>query len=460
MDKDLELFNSLAQKLLQAEQAEPVTPYLPPEDLNRVLDLSLKENPIDESQFGEAMENLVMHTPRTASKAFFNQLFGGRNSKATLGDLMAVMLNQSMYTYKVGGPQIAVEQEIITRLCEMIGYDEHAGGAIAPGGSMTNMMGMLMARDQFHLDIRMNGVQTTMVAYTSKESHYSLGKNASFTGVGRNNLRIVDTNEYGEMLPEHLEELIKKDLKAGIYPFMINATAGTTVLGAFDPINELADIAEKYNIWLHVDGALGGSVIFSEQYRKLLGDIHRADSFTLNAHKMLGTPLSCSLVFAKDKQHLYDSFANDADYLYQTGTDDLNPGKTSIQCGRRNDALKLWCMWKAEGTCGLAGRVDHEFDLAEKARYYIKSNPDYTLYYDKPSVTVCFNYKDIPADVLCNALYEHGELMVGYGSFRDDRFVRLAIVNSNNTHQDIQNFFTKLEQFVVTHEAQLLAATK
>jgi sulfinoalanine decarboxylase/sulfinoalanine decarboxylase/aspartate 1-decarboxylase len=218
-------------------------------------------------------------------------------------------------------------------------------------------------------------------------------------------------------------------------------------MGAFDPFEDLAKVASEFNLWFHIDGAYCGSAIFSERYNSLLQGAHEADSFSYNAHKMLGTPLSCSLILVKDKRFLYESFANDADYLYQTDGDDYNLGKTSLQCGRRNDALKFWTLWKSAGTKGLGEIVDWQFDLANHALKYVSENPDYTVYSYPNSIGVCFNYKDIPADILCNQLYESGELMIGYGQFAGDEFVRLVTVNAGNTFEDIDVFFQELEQF-------------
>jgi sulfinoalanine decarboxylase len=250
------------------------------------------------------------------------------------------------------------------------------------------------------------------------------------------------------MIPEKLEEQILADISDGFIPTYVNATAGTTVLGAFDPIDEIADITEKYNIWLHVDGAYCGSIIFSDTYRHLVKGVERSNSFSYNAHKMLGTPLTCSIILVNDKKHLHNSFSNDADYLYQTDGDDFNLGKTSFQCGRRNDALKFWTLWKSVGTNGLKQIVDQQFKLAEIARDYVKSNPDYTLYSFDDSISICFNYRDIDPMTLCTALYEHQITVVGFGSFEEDTFVRLVTINANNEAEDILNFFKVLEEFV------------
>jgi len=318
MKKDLDLFISITEKLLQAEIDDPVLKPVPIKQVLSELDLQLADEPAVDSEFVKTLEELVLTTPRTATKLFFNQLFGGRQSRAVLGELLSVMLNGSMYTYKVGGPQVVMEKQILEKFAQLVGY-----------------------------------------------------------------------------------------VAAGHTPFMINATAGTTVIGAFDPLVEISAVAKQYDLWLHVDGAYCGSAIFSERFKHLVKGSELADSFTLNAHKMLGTPLSCSLITVKDKKNLYSSFSQAASYLYQTADDEYNPGKISLQCGRRNDALKFWTLWKTIGTNGIEAAVDHQFDLARYAKEYVKNHPDYTLYNDDDTIAVCFNYKGIDPKTLCNKLYEH-----------------------------------------------------
>ncbi|OAB76134.1 pyridoxal phosphate-dependent decarboxylase family protein [Cochleicola gelatinilyticus] len=451
MKKELELFNKLSALLLKAEKDQPVATPIPAERLLETLDISLQDTPVSEAYFEKTLEALVINTPRTASNLFFNQLFGGRKPKATLGDLLAVLLNNSMYTYKVAGPQVGIEKEILHRICDMIGYGNDSDGTFAPGGSMSNFMAMVMARDAYNDTIPHEGVQQKLTLYTSAESHYSIPKNAAFMGIGRKQVRYIDTDEQGKMIPSKLEAQIKKDREDNFHPFFVNATAGTTVLGAFDAIPPLSKICKKYNLWLHVDGAYCGGVIFSKKYNHLVDGLEETDSFSVNAHKMLGTPLSCSIIVTKHKKYLYDSFSNDAAYLYQTDGDDYNLGKTSLQCGRRNDALKFWTLWKSVGTNGLESIINHQFHLSEVAREYINNHPDYTLYSFKDSISVCFNYKNIPAQQLCTALYKQGSLMVGFGHFNHTEFVRLVTINSGNSKEEILNFFEVLENFVAKH---------
>ena len=448
MKTEIKQFNELVAHLFEKEQQHPVVKPLAPNDLFRLVDISLEEEPIKDDQLVSVLKNIISETPKTATPLFFNQLFGGRNGKATLGDLLSVMLNNSMYTYKVAGVQVGIEKEILNKICSRIGYPETAGGTIATGGSMCNFLAMLLARDTYNTEIKQAGISQKIIAYTSIESHYSIPKNASFLGLGRAQVRYIQCNEKGEMLPEDLATQINQDKENGLHPFFVNATAGTTVLGSFDPIEELAAICSKHNLWLHVDGAYCGGVIFSNTYKYLIKGVEKANSFSFNAHKMLGTPLTCSVFVTKNKKHLYQSLSNEAAYLYQTDEDDYNLGKTSFQCGRRNDALKLWTLWKSVGTQGLEEMVNRQFELGDVARDYIISHQDYTLYSFEDSVSVCFNYKNISAKELCTKLYEEGKLMVGYGQFNGEEFVRLVTINSGNRKEDIINFFTIIEQFV------------
>jgi sulfinoalanine decarboxylase/sulfinoalanine decarboxylase/aspartate 1-decarboxylase len=444
---DLALFNELVEVLINEEAENPVAERIESSKLYDAIDLSLNDGAMVDDDFKSLLREVLVSTPKTATNLFFNQLFGGRQSKAILGDLLAVMLNNSMYTYKVAGPQVGIEQEIIRQSCELIGYGAKSNGTFPTGGSMSNYMALMMGRDAKDPSCRLNGMSKPLIIYTSEECHYSNAKNASFAGIGKNNIRYIKADSKGRMLTEKLEEQILEDIKNGGIPTYVNATAGTTVLGAFDPIDKIADITEKYNIWLHVDGAYCGSVIFSKKYKHLVKGVERSNSFSYNAHKMLGTPLTCSIILVNDKKHLHDSFSNDADYLYQTDGDDFNLGKTSFQCGRRNDALKFWTLWKSVGTKGLEQIVDQQFNLANVALDYIRSNPDYTLYSYDDSISICFNYKNIDPMALCTALYEQQITVVGFGSFEEDTFVRLVTINANNEKVDILNFFKVLEDF-------------
>lgn len=453
--EDLELFNQLAEAFLQEEVKNPISQYIEPNKVKENIDIRLEEKGMIDQKFKESLKELILKSPKSSSRLFFNQLFGGRHSKAVLGDLLAVMLNNSMATYKIAGPLVAVEKEILLQIYDLIGYVNSPGGTFPTGGSMSNFMSLIMARDKIDLNIKELGISQKLVAYTSENAHYSLSKNASFSGIGRSNIRYITSQEDGKINIKEFERQVNIDVDKGLIPFYLNATAGTTVLCAFDDIEKLAPICKKHNIWLHLDGAFGGGVIFSKKYKHLVSGINLTDSFCFNAHKTLGAPLSTSILAVKDKNHLYNSFNNDANYLYQTHNEEFNLGQTSFECGRRNNSLKMWTMWKAIGTQGIADVIEREFELAELARNYVINNPDYKLYSFEESLSICFSYKDFDSEDLCTKLYEQNALMVGFGVFKNKTFVRLVIVNCENTKNDILEFFRVLEGFAHTHRKEI-----
>tara|TARA_B100001121_G_scaffold310202_1_gene340014 strand:- start:2972 stop:4378 length:1407 start_codon:yes stop_codon:yes gene_type:complete len=446
--EDLELFNEIIKEFLNEEKTTPASKFISPENIMKEIDLKLDKHPLDNEKYKKLLKQLINSTPKSSSKHFFNQLYGGRHSKAVLGDLLAVILNTSMATFKIAGPQVIVEKTILETISNLVGYSNESGGTFPTGGSMSNFMSVVMARDKIDLSINKRGMSKTLIAYTSDCSHYSIAKNASFAGIGRENVRYILSNNRGQIDIVSLEKEIKKDIDRGLTPFYLNATAGTTVLGAFDPVKKLVNICKRYKIWLHLDGAFGGSVIFSKNLKNLVEGIENADSFCFNAHKTLGAPLSTSVLLVKKKKYLYKSFDNDAQYLYQTHDKDYNLGSSSFECGRRNNALKLWSMWKAIGTEGMSNIIERQFKLADFARKYIKNNKNYRLFSFENSLSICFNYQDIDPQDLCSKLYKNNVLLVGYGQFKNQKFIRLVIVNIQNNEEEILNFFKNVEDFV------------
>ena len=437
---DLQLFDELVTLFLEDENQNPVAEYINPKDVNKVLDITLQESAISKVEYKKILKKLLLKSTKSSSKLFFNQLFGGRHSKAVLGDLLAVILNNSMATYKIAGPQISIEKEILSKIYSLIGYNNKAGGTFPTGGSMSNFMSLVMARDKVNT-ISNKSNKKRLIAYSSENSHYSISKNASFSGIGKENVRYIKSDQYGRICKDDFENQINNDISNGFLPFYLNATAGTTVLCAFDNIEELVPICRKHEIWIHLDGAFGGAVIFSEKYKYLVKGINFTDSFCFNAHKTLGAPISTSLLVVKDKNDLYNSFNNSASYLYQTHDSDFNLGQTSFECGRRNNALKLWTMWKAIGSKGIAKIINHEFKLANFARNYVINNSNYKIYSFENSLSICFNYKNFDPEDLCTQLYENNLLMVGFGHFHANKFIILVTVNSENSTNNLSNFF-------------------
>lgn len=462
-----ELFSQILVERREQEARQPVVPPSDPETLRNALDLELPEHGQDLETVGQHLRELVRHTPTTASGSFFNQLFGGREPAALLGEAVAAALNNSMYTYKVGGAQVLVELELIHQMGLRVGF-ENADGVFTPGGSLSNLTGMLLARDRVRPRMRAEGFSGPRLrVYTSKDSHYSVAKAVTLLGIGANNLVKIAVDQRGRMLPAALDQAIRADIAAGHQPMMVNATAGTTVLGAFDPLEGLADVCGEHDLWLHVDGAFGGSAVLDPDQAHNLAGCDRADSVSWDAHKVMGAQLSCSVVLVREPGLLANSLDENASYLFQGDDQELNPGTRSLQCGRRNDALKLWTLWQSLGNQGLAKRVARLRSLALQAAQLVREAPGLKLSREPEFLNVCFSVAGVSAEKLCAELTDRGLAMVGYAMVDGKAVVRLALVNAQVGEDDVELLFENLVEVAaelraakpVRSASQVLAAS-
>lgn len=444
VDEALDLAVRVAREILAGEDRLPAR--LDPDTLRRDLDLALGPRASEPAAVVEGLTRILLATPSSASSRFLNQLFGGRDPMATLAEMLTPLTNTSMYTFKVAGPQVLLEQEVLGRMCELVGFPS-GEGMLCPGGSMSNLVAMLLARNEAVPAARDRGLEgRSLVVYASADAHYSIPKNAGILGIGRRNVREVPIDDAGRMDVKALSGLLADDVAAHRVPLMISATAGTTVLGAFDPIEPIADLAAEHGAWLHVDGALGGSASLVPELRRLLSGSARADSFTWNAHKMLGVPLPCSAILVRRRGLLARSLNEPAEYLFQADDESLNPGTRSIQCGRRNDALKLWATWKLQGDDGLADRVRRLFSLAHRAAELVDADPDLELVLWPQSVNVCFVVPGHSTAAICDALDDGARYKISHGMALGRRALRLVCVNPDLTETDLRDFLAAVKE--------------
>jgi glutamate/tyrosine decarboxylase-like PLP-dependent enzyme len=362
-----------------------------------------------------------------------------------MADMLAALLNNSMYTYKVAGPQVIVEQLLVRRMAALAGF-EQGEGAFTPGGSLSNFLAMVLARGERFPETRAEGLSgRRATVYTSQLSHYSIRKGAVLAGIGRDRVRMIATDARGRMCADDLRAWLTRDREEGLEPLFVNLTAGTTVLGAFDPLPELIEVAREHGLWVHVDGALGGSMLLSPRHRHLLAGLEQADSFTWDAHKTMGVPLTCSVCLVRERGVLMRHLADQADYLFQDDCE-LDRGLTSLQCGRRNDALKLWAAWQHLGDAGFAARVEAVVDRAAYAARCVEASPGLRLVRPPESVNVCFTVEGVDAPSLCQALHERGRAMVGYAKVDGHEVVRLACASADLREADLDQFFEDVLQ--------------
>lgn len=410
---------------------------------------------------GLAMEDVLARlravlaaTRSSASWRFVNQLYGGHEPAATAAEMLAAIPNVSMHTFKAAGAQVLVERAVLRHMAVRAGFA--AGeGCFTPGGSIANLVALLLARDRAAPQARDRGLDgTTLTVYTSAEGHYSIPKNAAILGIGRSNVRRVPVDDHGRMDPRALAEQLAADASAGLRPMFVNATAGTTVRGAFDPVRAIAPLARDYGAWLHVDGAYGGSMVLCPSRSDLVDGLELADSFTWDPHKMMGIPHQCSVLLVGRPGELAHSLAEAAEYLFQAHGDEFNPGHRSIQCGRRNDGLKLWAAWLRLGDHGWEERILRQLELARLAAAKIAADPAFELSETPPSINVCFEVRGHDSTTICDWLDRQGRLKIGYGTVRGRRVIRLVCVNPHFGEHDLDAILGEIK----TAAAALAAA--
>jgi glutamate/tyrosine decarboxylase-like PLP-dependent enzyme len=299
-----------------------------------------------------------------------------------------------------------------------------------------------------------------MVLFVSEEAHYSVLMAANVLGIGHRNVVKVSCDDGGKMKPSSLEYEIALARKEGKTPFCVVATAGTTVRGAFDPIRDLADIAHREGLWYHIDAAWGGSCLFSSNLRTLMDGCELADSICWDAHKMLGMPMVCSLFVVKDKSILgrVCAHGDSAHYLFHDDTKNVDLGRYSLQCGRRNDALKLWLAWRETGDTGWAKLVEKYHSLSDYLEKRVNQETDLTMMSTRQWTNICFRYDPQREGTDLNALnieirermMRGGKFMFSRANIGDDVILRLVITNPKVTEQSLDELVNGI--ITVGHE--------
>ncbi|MEO0511935.1 MAG: pyridoxal-dependent decarboxylase [Planctomycetota bacterium] len=446
----------LIERHLERESASPVSVAASPAEVAAELSLGLPRRGLDDEAWTTLLDGVVSATPRTTTRSFFNQLFAGRDAHAVAGEMLASVLNSSMYTYKIAGVHVLIERALTRHMGGKVGYDTDPAtgceGVFAPGGSLAILAGMLMARDAKCPSYQTDGPPAKpLTLYYSDNGHYAVPKNAKMMGLGSKHVRKVATDARGRMLPDALDRAIRDDAESGCTPFLVIATEGTTVLGAYDPLDEIAPVCREHGLWLHADACFGGSAALSSEHRCLLRGSELTDSFSWDAHKMMGVPLVCSVILTREPGRLRSCFNESASYLFQSPEDmkeedRLNHGTMSPQCGRPNDALKLFAAWQHHGDEGYDRRITHLFDLAQHAAATVEADAGMTLVKRPESVTVCFKVEGITPQELCERMRQEERALVGYAIVDGEPVVRLACVNAENTLEDLDRFFDHVRE--------------
>lgn len=456
-----EIFSRLATVLgsyRTSDKDGKVVDYHSPNELAKILNLHGPEKNEDWETLFEWVEKYLTYSVKTSHPGFLNRMWVGANLPSVVGEMVAAVTNTSACTFESAPVSTLIEKYMIEQMLDLVGF-VRGEGQMTTGSSNANMIAMMLARNNSNKKVKTEGLsgQKRLYAFVGADSHYSMDKAVNILGIGTSQLVKVALNKNGEMIPEALRDELEKVIAEGGEPFFVAATAGTTVRGAYDPIEPLVALRKEFGFWLHVDGAWGGATVLSPKLKaRYLVGLEDADSFTCDFHKMLGATLMCNILLINKSAQTLGAVlsAGDGSYLFRDeGENEVEDfGTISLQCGRRVDSLKWFLDWKFFGRIGLAKRIEGYLELCEYAESIVVSSEEFEMIAPRTSFNICFRYRVGEQDAndfniaLRTALYQEGISLVGIAYIEEKAVMRLLITNPEATRVDVDNFFARVKE--------------
>jgi glutamate/tyrosine decarboxylase-like PLP-dependent enzyme len=411
------------------------------------LPLLEKEGSQSEEVLLQYIEYYLQHSVKTYKPEFANRMWSGSNTPAIIGELITAITNTSACTTESAPVSVQMEKYMLDTMLDIVGFTG-GEGQMTTGSSNANMIAMMVARNKVVENCKNNGLfgSAKLIAFVNADAHYSFDKAANVLGIGADNLIKVATNSLGEMDTAALETAIIEQKNKGNIPFFVAATLGTTVRGAYDNIEQIAALRDKYQFFLHGDGAWGGSAIMSHTLKsKFMQGIEKLDSFTMDFHKMLGTSLICNfLLINNTTQALTQTCAlGDVSYIFR---EDSDLGLKSLQCGRRVDSLKWFLDWQYFGKKGFGKRVEKYYSLVSYAQSLVEKYPQLELISPQYSFNICFRFKgeDAVTQQVRDAMLENGQGILSLAYVHNKLVFRLLVANVHTSKESLDALFTTI----------------
>ncbi|MGY6029404.1 pyridoxal phosphate-dependent decarboxylase family protein [Phytobacter sp. AG2a] len=364
--------------------------------------------------------------------------------------------NQSMDSWDQSPSATIMEVKLVEWLREQVGFAAGDAGVFTSGGTQSNLMGLMLARDAFFArqghSVQQDGLTgdlSKLKVFCSENAHFSVQKNMALMGLGYRSVTLVKTDEFSRMDVSDLAEKLAQAKANGEQVMAIVATAGTTDAGAIDPLADIAALAAKENIWVHVDAAWGGALLLSEKYRHYLNGLELVDSVTLDFHKQFFQTISCGAFLLKDARHYqlmrYQAAYLNSDFDEEHGVPNLV--SKSLQTTRRFDALKLWMGLEALGKKQYAEIIDNGVTLAQDVATFVTEQPHLELVMQPQLASVLFRFRPEQGDTafvallnqrIGDALLASGAANVGVTEADGVTCLKLTLLNPTVNLQDIK----------------------
>lgn len=443
-----EKVTQLAADYLRELDSRPISPATSGEESERLFHTPLNEKGLGAEALA-GLQDVIEHS-RAQNGRFFGYVLGSGEPVAAVADLLASVLNQNVTAWRSGPAAATLERTVVSWLAQAIGCAKFRG-SLTGGGSSANLMGLAMAREA-RLPANEAGVRGVPqgVVYASEEVHMSIPKSIALLGIGRNNLRLIPTDDEFRLIPGELEQAIERDKAAGKIPIAVVASAGTVNTGAIDPFPEIAAIARKHNLWLHVDGAYGALAAIAAPGKFAGMDL--ADSLSLDPHKWLYQPLDCGCLLYRDVNAAHAAFAHTGDYAKALTNDPVEGFaffEESVELSRRFRALRLWLSLRYHGLQAFRAAIQKDLDLAQRLAAAISTQPELRLVARGDLSAVCFRYVGTDAmqeeelnrnnAAVLKRVVQRGRVYLSNATLRGKFCLRACIVNHRTTVDDVDS---------------------
>lgn len=382
---------------------------------------------------------------------------------SVLGDFLSTGLGVLGLSWQSSPALSELEETTLDWLRQLLGLSAQWSGVMQDTASSSTLVALICARERAtDYALVRGGLQSQakpLIVYVSAHAHSSVDKAALLAGFGRDNIRLIATDEQFAMRPEALREAIAQDLAVGNQPCAVVATTGTTATTALDPLRPVGEIAQAYQLWLHVDSAMAGSAMILPECRWMWDGIELADSVVVNAHKWLGVAFDCSIYYVRDPQHLIRVMSTNPSYLQSAVDGEVkNLRDWGIPLGRRFRALKLWFMLRCEGIEALQQRLRRDLDNAHWLAEQVQAAADWELLAPVPLQTLCIRHR--PAGLAGAQLDAHtrswadrlnasGDAYVTPATLQGEWMVRVSVGALPTEREHVQRLWERLQGVVL-----------
>ncbi len=437
----------------------PVLSQIEPGDIRRKL-------PAEAPQSGEAFETMLRDIGEVIlpgithwqSPNFFAYFPANASGPAILGDLLSSALGVQGMLWATSPACTELETHVLDWLVPMLGLPPRflsagdGGGVIQDTASSSSLCAMLAARERAtNYASNRRGCEGRLIAYTSNQAHSSLEKAAMVAGIGVDNLRLIEVDQNFAMRSDALKDQIEKDRRAGLVPFFVSATVGTTSSNAIDPLPAIGAICREEGVWFHVDAAMSGTAALCPEFRWIQAGVELADSYTFNPHKWMFTNFDCNCFYVADRKALIDTLSILPEYLRNTATESgavFDYRDWHIPLGRRFRSLKLWFVIRHYGVEGLQYHVRRHVEMAQNFARWIQQDGRFELAAPAPLNLVCFRHRagDESNQRLMDRLNRSGDLYLTHTRLDDRLTLRFCVGQTNTTARHVEQAWKRIQE--------------